>query len=102
MSFYFLNIVSWLEGHELPCLFKAAFHFDCPGCGLQRSGIAILRGNFLQSLQLYPALIPMLLFFIFLMLNNKFRLTNSVKITKMGTASIFIIILVSYIYKLTA
>jgi Protein of unknown function (DUF2752) len=93
--------ITWLEAHQLPCLFKTAFHFDCPGCGFQRSAIALLKGNIWQSLKLYPALIPMILFFIFLLLNNKFRITNSIKTTKTGTASIFIIILVSYIYKLT-
>ncbi|MGF2412049.1 DUF2752 domain-containing protein [Ferruginibacter sp.] len=102
MSFYFINIINWLEQHQLPCLFKTAFHFDCPGCGFQRSGIALLNGDVWASLKLYPALLPMLLFFIFLILNNKFRFSQSVKFMKMGTASIFIIILASYLYKLTA
>lgn len=74
---------------------------DCPGCGFQRSGIALLKGNVSESLQLYPALIPMLAFFIFLFLNQKFRFINSIKTVKTGIASIFIIILVSYIFKLT-
>jgi Protein of unknown function (DUF2752) len=101
MVLFFLNIVNWLEAHQLPCLFKTAFHFDCPGCGLQRSAIALLRGNILQSLKYYPALIPILLFFVFLLLNNRFWISKSSKITKLGIACIFIIILASYSYKLT-
>jgi hypothetical protein len=74
---------------------------DCPGCGFQRSGIALLKGDIFQSIQLYPALIPMMAFFIFLFLNQKFRFSDSIKTVKTGIASIFIIILVSYILKLT-
>ncbi len=102
MTFPLLNIINWVEEHQLPCLFKSVFHVDCPGCGFQRSGIALLKGNPCQSMQLYPALIPMLLFFIFLFLNQKFRFTNSFKTVKTGIASIFIIILASYILKLTS
>lgn len=46
----------------LPCLFKTYFGFDCPGCGAQRSVYALLKGNLLESLALYPALIPFALF----------------------------------------
>jgi hypothetical protein len=101
MLLFLLNIIGWLEEHQLPCLFKTAFGFDCPGCGMQRSFIALLRGDILQSFKFYPPLIPVILFFIFLTLKNKFRIMNSFIITKMWIASIFIIILVSYIYKLT-
>lgn len=101
MMLIFLNIVNWLETHQLTCLFKYAFHFDCPGCGLQRSAIALLRGNVLQSLKYYPALIPILLFFVFLFLNNRYGISKSPKITKLSIACIFIIILTSYSYKLT-
>ncbi len=100
MSVYFLNIISWLQQHQLPCVFKALFHFDCPGCGFQRSAIALLQGNILMSIKLYPALLPMLLFFTVLILNNKFSFIKSTKFVKIGTASIFIIILSSYFYKL--
>ncbi|WP_462221753.1 DUF2752 domain-containing protein [Ferruginibacter sp.] len=101
MLLILLNIIGWLEEHQLPCLFKTAFHFDCPGCGMQRSCIALLRGDILQSLKFYPALIPVIFFFIFLMLDDKFSTFNSFKITKIWIASIFIIILVSYFYKFT-
>ncbi len=96
----YINIIQWLEQHQLPCLFKTAFNFDCPGCGLQRSGIALLKGDVLGSLQMYPALLPMLLFFAFLFLANRIKLQNAAAIIKTGTAALFIIIGVSYIYKL--
>ncbi|MBK7377164.1 MAG: DUF2752 domain-containing protein [Chitinophagaceae bacterium] len=37
MSFWFLNIIDWLQQHQLPCLFRQLTHIDCPGCGMQRS-----------------------------------------------------------------
>ena len=45
----------------LVCNFKAQTGFDCPGCGAQRSGIALLEGDFLGSFLLYPALLPLVI-----------------------------------------
>jgi hypothetical protein len=99
MNGILLNIISWLEAHELPCLIKNIFHVECPGCGLQRSFIALLQGNILQSLQYYPALLPLILFIVVIIINNKFRITNTEKFIKFGLPSIFAIILLSYINK---
>lgn len=96
-----LNIINWLEQHQLPCLFKAMFHIDCPGCGFQRSAIALLKGNIGESWKMYPALIPMLIFFLYLFADRRFHFKNSTFFTRFGIASVFIIILASYIIKLT-
>lgn len=48
----------------LPCPFKYLTGYDCPGCGFQRSFLALLRGNLQESLHLYPATIPLLLTFL--------------------------------------
>ena len=32
------------------CLFKVLFHIDCPGCGLTKATIALLKGNIIKSL----------------------------------------------------
>jgi hypothetical protein len=44
----------------LPCPFKYLTGYDCPGCGFQRSVLALLNGNFHESFQLYPPAIPIL------------------------------------------
>jgi hypothetical protein len=93
--------VNWLEVHSLPCISRALFHVDCPGCGFQRSTIALLRGQVGESLQLYPALLPMLLYFGFLVADRRYRFRHSKKITQFGLALLFIIIFVSFIIKLT-
>ena len=85
----------------MPCLIRQVFHVDCPGCGIQRSFIALLQGHIYDSLRLYPALIPMLLFFVFLVADRKYHFTNSKLLIKSGMAFIFIIMFAAYIYKLT-
>ncbi|SFW13007.1 Protein of unknown function [Sinomicrobium oceani] len=51
----------WLQDHLLPCPFKWFTGIDCPGCGFQRSFLALLQGDLVRSLELYPATIPFLL-----------------------------------------
>jgi hypothetical protein len=57
----YLEITRWLQNHLLTCPFKKLTGIDCPGCGLQRSVIALLQGDIIKSIQLYPATIPILL-----------------------------------------
>jgi len=58
---YYVDLVSWLEQHMLPCGFKYFFGIDCPGCGLQRSIILLLEGNLWESILMYPPLLPIIL-----------------------------------------
>ena len=93
-------IVSWLEQHQLPCVFKAITHFDCPGCGMQRSFVALLKGNLEESFLLYPALIPILILFSLLaakLIFKKEQYNTALKYLFFFCASI---VLVSYIYKI--
>ncbi len=53
-------MVEWLESHMLPCFYKKYFGVDCPGCGMQRSLVALLKGDLLESLHLFPALLPLM------------------------------------------
>lgn len=100
MSFYILNIISWLEKHQLPCLFKKLTHFDCPGCGMQRSLLLLLNGDLLNSFNMYPALIPVILLFGLLVLHLVFKLKNGTTLLKYSYIFCAGIILLSYIYKL--
>lgn len=91
--------LNWLEHHLLACPFKSLTGMDCPGCGLQRSALFLLRGDFFSSLQMYPALIPIVLTFVFLLLHLKFKFRKGSKIL----LSLYFIsagvIVVSYFYK---
>jgi hypothetical protein len=100
MSFFLLNIINWLELHQVPCVFKALTHFDCPGCGVQRSFVFLLKGDIAGSWFMYPALIPIILLFVVLVLHVLFKIRNGANILKYMYISCTGIILVSYIYKL--
>lgn len=100
MSFYLLNIIHWLEVHQLPCPFKLLTDFDCPGCGIQRSFVLLLQGHVSRSLFMYPALIPILLLFTFLTLHVIFKIRNGAAILKFAYIFCAGIIMVSYIYRL--
>ena len=63
------NLIQWLQGHMFPCFYKQAFGLSCPMCGFQRSVIELLKGNVIESILQFPALIPLLLTaFVFIVL----------------------------------
>jgi hypothetical protein len=96
----YTNVIQWLEHHQLPCLFKSLFHFDCLGCGFQRSAVLLLKGNFFESIKMYPAFLPIVFFILFLSFNKKMQLPKTGLYIKMSLLIIFSIITVTYIYKL--
>jgi len=50
-------LVDWLEKNQLSCVIKSNFGVDCPGCGTQRSVIALLNGDIISSIELHPGVI---------------------------------------------
>jgi len=66
--FMFEYMINWLEQHLLTCFFKSHFGFDCPGCGMQRALISLLKGDISDSLRYHAALIPFVITIIFLIL----------------------------------
>ncbi|MDX1937775.1 MAG: DUF2752 domain-containing protein [Flavihumibacter sp.] len=94
------DFVHWLELHLLKCPFKSTFLIDCPGCGLQRSFVALLKGNISQSFYLYPATIPMLGLLLFTLLHLKFNFKNGSTVIKILYIFIASIIIINYIVKI--
>lgn len=66
-------MTNWLEHHLFPCFFKSYFGIDCPGCGMQRSLIALLKGNITQSLHYHVALIPFIITIIILVIQLRIK-----------------------------
>lgn len=93
--------INRLQNYLLPCPFKYITGIECPGCGFQRSVIALIQGNLRQSLQLYPAAIPLLVFFIYGFADKRYNLDTSENTIK-KTASVLMgmMILGSYVIKL--
>lgn len=95
-----LNIIHWLEKHMLICPSVRYLHMICPGCGMQRSGIALLKGNIVESLQLYPALLPMMVLCIFTILHLCIKFNHGGKIIITLQTTVVSIVTVHYIYKI--
>ena len=92
--------INWLEKHEIPCFNKMLNGWDCPGCGMQRSFIELLKGDLVSSFKTFPALLPMIFMFVYLLFFLKFNYKNGANVLKylfIFTASIIII---NYIYKI--
>ncbi|MBL0358852.1 MAG: DUF2752 domain-containing protein [Chitinophagaceae bacterium] len=82
------------------CPVKKYLHFDCPGCGLQRSLAALLRGDLALSITLHPVTIPLLLFFLFAVLHLTFKFSRGSKIIVCSYIFVAAIIVTNYIYKI--
>ena len=96
-----LNIVSWLEDHTIPCLYKSLLGVECPGCGTQRAFIELLKGHFLESFKAWPALLPVMFMLAFLILFLIFKFKNGLAILKIMFIINAAIITINYIYRLT-
>ena len=84
-----------------PCLNKSLFGVDCIGCGTQRSLLYLSNGEFTKAFYQFPAIYTTILLFIFIGLHviNKKRDYQKIII---GLVIInAIIMIISYIYKIT-
>lgn len=80
----------------LSCPYKYLTGIDCPGCGIQRSFLLLIKGEFIQSFLLYPALIPLLIMILYLILHLTFRFSKGAIFLK----SLFIVnsFIISFTY----
>ena len=93
-------VVDWMERNMLTCPSKKWLHVECPGCGLQRSIIALFRGDIRTSLSLYPATIPILMLVGLVALHIKFDFrfgASAIKYLFIGSTAI---VFIFYIYKI--
>ena len=84
----------------LPCPIKHFFHIDCPGCGMQRSILALLEGDLWKSLSHYPATIPIFVLLFYTALHLKFGFKRGAAIIKWSYIGCTAIIVSFYIYKI--
>ena len=91
-----------MEKYMLPCLTKKYLGFECMGCGLQRSLVALLQGHFSEAFTLYPAIVPLVLLGFMVALNFMFTIKFATKIISFLAILSVTTIIVSYILKLTS
>ena len=93
--------INWLQEHLLPCPFKYLTGIDCPGCGFQRSVIALIQGDLHKSFLFYPPAIPLIIFFAYGIADRFFNLdTKNHLVKKTGYMIVGTMILVTYCFKL--
>lgn len=68
-----MGIISFLEENMLSCHIKQQFGFECIGCGMQRSIIHLLKGEFVEAFYMYPAIYTLIIMFGYLLLHLKFN-----------------------------
>jgi hypothetical protein len=95
-----MSFTDWLEHHMLACPYKALTGMDCPGCGMQRSFIALLRGHFTDSFFLYPALLPLIFTLLFLIFHLKYQYRHGAAILMYSFIFSTTIVLISFIIKI--
>jgi hypothetical protein len=85
----------------IPCLNKKLFGIECLGCGTQRAIILILKGDFTAAFFQFPAIYTTLLFFGIVGLHFVDKGRNYHKLMVSLAIINAIIMIVSYIYKMT-
>ena len=98
-SFY-TRVLHFMEMHMLACPSRKYLHIECPGCGLQRSFMALLKGDFTASFKYYPATLPILVLLVFLGLHIRNRYTSGALILRGIYLFCAAVITVHYIYKI--
>jgi hypothetical protein len=93
-------LVHWLEHHMLSCPYKIITGIDCPGCGIQRSFVLLLKGDLGGSFFLYPALLPVIFTLILTAAHLLFRFKKGPESIKFSFLMTTGIIVISYIFKI--
>ncbi|HOT89084.1 MAG TPA: DUF2752 domain-containing protein [Bacteroidales bacterium] len=95
-----LFIIECLERNMLPCFYKTYLGIECPACGMQRSFVALLKGNITESIQIYPALFPTLFLIVFLVLHLIFKFEKGAFILKISFIFTISIMILHFIIKI--
>jgi hypothetical protein len=84
----------------IPCIFKSLFGYECPGCGIQRSFILLIKGQLHASIEIYPALIPLILLMLYSIFTRYYpKYKNKYLLIILSIVS-FILISFNYYFKL--
>ena len=85
---------------DIPCFYKKYLGFECPWCGFQRSLKLLIEVKIVDSIVMFPALIPLILMFAFLALHLIFKFRHGNRILVSLFVLNVVIIAVNYILKL--
>ncbi len=86
---------------DIPCFFKKYLGIECPWCGTQRALHLLLQGNVVDSFLMFPALIPLIVLFIFLVAHLFFKFRNGSRILLSLFIICVVLIVVNYLLKMS-
>lgn len=92
-----IGLIHWLEQHQMPCIYQKVLGIPCPACGLQRSFIELLKGDIIESLKIYPPLIPVLFLITLFVLHLLFGFRNGAFLLKISALVTGVIMTCNYI-----
>lgn len=95
-----MSFTSFLEDHLLSCQWKDTLGVECLGCGLQRSFIYLLKGEFIGAFYVYPAIYSLIVMLIYFGLHAKFNFLKGDLVLKWLLILNVLVILGSYFYKI--
>ncbi|MCF8297546.1 MAG: DUF2752 domain-containing protein [Saprospiraceae bacterium] len=93
------KFIEWLESNMQSCFYRRYFGIECPGCGMQRAFVELLKGNLLQSLKIYPALLPTIFLFFYLILHLVYKYKNGAFVLKISFIFTVSLMVINYILK---
>ncbi|HRH10929.1 MAG TPA: DUF2752 domain-containing protein [Bacteroidia bacterium] len=93
-------MIEFLEHHLFTCSFKSLFGVPCPGCGMQRALLSLLKGDLLHSLQLNPALIPFIITILYSLFHLRFNFGNGPKNIVIMFSFTVLLMTVNFVIKL--
>lgn len=95
-----MTFITWLEENMLSCPYNKYLGVDCMGCGLQRSVVSLLKGNFTESFYMYPALLPMIFMFLLLIAHLIFKFKDGAFWLKYNFIFVVSVVVVNFVIKL--
>lgn len=90
-----------LENFMIPCFSKKLFGIDCPGCGMQRSLVLVLEGDFGAAFTMFPAIYTTIPLFLFIGIHLIDKKRDYSKIIIPFAIVNAVIMIIAYLYKLT-
>lgn len=93
-------LINSFEDYMLPCLSKQLFDLECFGCGLQRSVYLLFQGEFIDAFKMYPAIYPLIVLALFLILNFFYKIKYSEKIKITLVVLSIATIIINYLIKI--
>lgn len=88
------------ENFMLPCLNKQLLGIECMGCGLQRSLVLLIQGEFIAAFFMYPAIYPLLLLLGTIGVKIFYKFKHAERLTTILAITTIAVIILNFIIKL--